>query len=60
MLREETTTFRSSRRKRLSLPDWNTKSGLWRHESRNVPVDASFLKTSTSCADFGLARLTDE
>jgi hypothetical protein len=59
MPREETTTFLSSRRKRLSLPDWNTKSGLWRHESRNVPVDASFLKTSTSRVDYGLARLTN-
>ncbi len=59
MPREETTISLSSRRKRLSLPDWNTKSGFWRHESRNWPVDASFLKTSTSRVDYGLARLTN-
>ncbi len=58
MPREETTTFLSSRRKQLSLPVWNPKSGFWRHESRNSPVDASFLKTSTSRVDSGLARLT--
>jgi hypothetical protein len=57
MPREEITTFLASRRKRLSLPDWNKKSGFWRHESRNVPVDASFLKTSTSRADCGVAFL---
>jgi hypothetical protein len=59
MPREETTTFFSSRRKRSSVPDWNTKGGLWRHESRNVRVNASFSKTSTSRVDYGLARLTN-
>ena len=59
MPREETTTFLSSRVKRLSLPGWNTKSSFWRHESRNSLVDASFLKTSTNRVDYGLARLTN-
>jgi len=59
MPREEITSFLTSRRKRLSLPDWNTKRGLWRHDSRNRPFDASFLKTSTSRVDYGLARLTN-
>ena len=44
MPREETTTSLSSRRKRLSLPGWSAKSGFWRQETRNSPVDASETK----------------